>query len=465
MTTSHRTASRSAVPALIGVFLLSIVSVLPVAANSTVQPLPFSQTWTNTGQITLSDNWSGVPGIVGYRGDGLASPGIDPQQVTIASDVVDINANETDPDTYIVGGVTEFDSLADPVVALLGSVTADAPSIVLNLNTTGLIDIHVAYDLRDIDGSSRDAFQAVALQYRVGATGLFTNLPAGYVEDATTGPSLATFVTPVSVTLPSAANHKAVVQVRMITADAIGADEWVGIDDIVVTGTGDEAPMVRSTTPMNGATGVAVGSDISVTFSEPVNASAASFTIACLTSGDHPAAVSGGPTTFTLDPSVDFASSETCTATVVAAGVTDQDAIDPPDEMAVDRLFSFATEAASSPPTWDFTGFESILDSPRVNDAKAGAVVPVKFSLSGDQGLAIFQLGHPTSQSYTCGATPPSVATEPAANPGSTGLTYHRSQDEYAFLWKTDKAWEGTCRVFVLGLADGSTHNVEFHFK
>jgi hypothetical protein len=36
---------------------------------ATVQPLPFSQNWTNIGMITVSDNWSGVPGICGYRGD------------------------------------------------------------------------------------------------------------------------------------------------------------------------------------------------------------------------------------------------------------------------------------------------------------------------------------------------------------------------------------------------------------
>ena len=34
--------------------------------------------------------------------------------------------------------------------------------------------------------------------------------------------------------------------------------------------------------------------------------------------------VSGGPTTYTLDPAADFVSDETCTVTVVDAGVTDQ---------------------------------------------------------------------------------------------------------------------------------------------
>ena len=37
-------------------------------ANNTVQTLPFSQNWSNTGLIAYTDNWDNVPGIVGYRG-------------------------------------------------------------------------------------------------------------------------------------------------------------------------------------------------------------------------------------------------------------------------------------------------------------------------------------------------------------------------------------------------------------
>ncbi len=55
------------------------------------------------------------------------------------------------------------------------------------------------------------------------------------------------------------------------------------------------------------------------------------FTISCATSGAHTATVSGGPTTFTFDPDADFTAGESCTVTIVAANVTDQDVTDPPD--------------------------------------------------------------------------------------------------------------------------------------
>ena len=59
-------------------------------------------------------------------------------------------------------------------------------------------------------------------------------MPAGFVADATTGPNLATLVTPVSTTLPAAADNQPLIQVRIITTDAVGSDEWVGIDDIQI---------------------------------------------------------------------------------------------------------------------------------------------------------------------------------------------------------------------------------------
>src|SRR5262249_44520549 len=157
-------------------------------------------------------------------------------------------------------------------------------------------------------------------------------------------------VTPVNVSLPAATWNQPLVQLRIITTDAVGSDEWVGVDDISVTATaGDQAPVVQSRTPSNGAVDVSVTANISVTFSEPVNVTGSWFSIVCGTSGNHMATVSGGPTTFTLDPTSDFAPSESCTVTIVGANVADQDSDDPPDTMAADNVFTFTT-AAPAPP-------------------------------------------------------------------------------------------------------------------
>jgi predicted extracellular nuclease len=227
-------------------------AVLPLLADGTPQNLPVSQNWNNAALITVNDTWSGVPGFEGFRGDGITSAtGVDPQTLLVdgAPDVVNVIANQLNPNTLTTGGVAEF-GITDPVVALNGSGTADAPYLRLSISTTGITGVRVRYTLRDLDGSADNAVQPIALHYRVGTTGLWTNVPAAFVADATTGPSLATLTTPVDVTLPAAVDNQPIVQLRVMTANAVGNDEWVGIDDIVV-----EAATAPTAPTITGATG------------------------------------------------------------------------------------------------------------------------------------------------------------------------------------------------------------------
>ncbi|MBK9654841.1 MAG: hypothetical protein IPO66_04950 [Rhodanobacteraceae bacterium] len=264
---------------------LALVLLLPGTswADSAAQPLPFSQNWANTGLITVDNNWAAVPGIEGFRGDNVtAATGADPQTL-LASDtpgVISVIANQTTPNTFTTGAVAEF-QLADPVIALNGSGAADAPYIRLYVNTAGCTGINVAYNLRDLDGSVDNAVQPVALHFRVGNSGNFTNVPAGFVADATTGPSLATLVTPVSATLPAAADNQAVVQIRVMTANAAGNDEPVGIDDIAVTGTCSGTPglSINDVSVTEGNAGT-INAQFSVTLSAPAGAGGVTFDIA-----------------------------------------------------------------------------------------------------------------------------------------------------------------------------------------
>jgi predicted extracellular nuclease len=110
---------------------------------------------------------------------------------------------------------------------------------------------------------------------------------------------------------------------------------------------GDAAPTVTDTDPDSNAIDVPRTANVSVTFSEPVTTTAAAFSISCDVSGAHTFAFSGGPSTYTLDPAIDFAQADTCTVVVDNVGVADTDGDDPPDNMAVDYTFSFSADAAS----------------------------------------------------------------------------------------------------------------------
>lgn len=263
--------------------VLALAASAAAHADDTPQTLPFTQDWTDTGLITTTGDWSGVPGIIGYRGDGLAgTTGVDPQTIlgADAPGVVNVSANQGNPNTLTAGGVAEF-HIADPVVALQGSGTARAPYLKLHLDTRGAAGIQVSYRLRDVDGSADNSVQPVALHYRVGGTGNFINVPEAFVADASAGPG-ATIETPVSVTLPAAVDNQALVELRFMTSDAPSSDEWIGIDDIVVTAGatgGDPVLGIAGSSVVEGDAGT-TELYFDVTLSAPAGAGGVSFDFA-----------------------------------------------------------------------------------------------------------------------------------------------------------------------------------------
>ena len=152
-------------------------------------------------------------------------------------------------------------------------------------------------------------------------------------------------------------------------------------DTALVTINVDAAPSVASTTPTNGATDQSQNTNITITFSEAVDVTGNWFQISCATSGTRNVAdtvVTGGPTTFTINPNTDFAATETCTVTVFAAQVSDQDVNDPPDNMTANFVFSFTTAAAEVAPTVaNTTPTNGAIDQPTNTDVTVTFSEPV----------------------------------------------------------------------------------------
>ncbi len=122
------------------------------------------------------------------------------------------------------------------------------------------------------------------------------------------------------------------------------------LSNLRVPPVGDVAPSVTAVTPANAAVNVALDANLVVTFSEPVTLSGDWFGLSCTVSGARGVAdvtVSGGPTVFTLDPTANLANDETCSLTVRAAGVADQDLTDPPDNPVADFTAGFSTLPAN----------------------------------------------------------------------------------------------------------------------
>jgi len=115
--------------------------------------------------------------------------------------------------------------------------------------------------------------------------------------------------------------------------------------------------------------------------------------------------------------------------------------------------------------SYSFTGFFAPVDNfPTRNTVKAGSGVPVKFSLNGDQGLAIMYSGYPLSQPMACTSGTPSDTVDETLTAGSSSLSYDAASDMYTYIWKTNKSWAKSCRRLIVKLSDGSEHTADFGF-
>ena len=161
--------------------------------------------------------------------------------------------------------------------------------------------------------------------------------------------------------------------------------------------------------------------------------------------------VSGAP----IDTSSPGPHTFTVTATDVAFTVVGGTLVSDPNTATATTHYGVA---------YPFGGFQRPIDNlPASNLVKAGQAVPVKFSLGGDRGLGILAAGSPTSSPAGCNGTIDDAVTAPAAE--NSGLQYDAASDTYTYVWKTAKAWAGTCRTLSVALNDGTAHTALFMFK
>lgn len=200
--------------------------------NSSYHPLaigPFSQDWSDITMITTNNDWSNVPSIIGFLGDyaALTPVNVDPRTLdTMDNSTISVvaqgNANSSP------GAVYEIEN-GNPTIALHASGSADAPFLLLHLDSSQRRNVQVRYRLRELDADN--APNQVVLQFRTGVAGAWTNVADTYVQFS----SSADEVYEIATTLPATADDRPVLQLRVITTNATGSDSMIGVDDILVT--------------------------------------------------------------------------------------------------------------------------------------------------------------------------------------------------------------------------------------
>jgi hypothetical protein len=115
---------------------------------------------------------------------------------------------------------------------------------------------------------------------------------------------------------------------------------------------------------------------------------------------------------------------------------------------------------------YTFGGFVGPVNAPPiVNTLRAGAGVPVKFSLGGNHGLTLFSTSYPASSRIGCNPGANTDEIEQTVNTDRSRLSYDARTDTYTYLWKTGPVWAGQCRRLVLRFGDGIEHTALFRLR
>ncbi|MBX7251236.1 MAG: Ig-like domain-containing protein, partial [Candidatus Promineofilum sp.] len=107
----------------------------------------------------------------------------------------------------------------------------------------------------------------------------------------------------------------------------------------------DAAPGVADVLPGDAATGVAVNTALTVIFTEPMTPAAGWLRLRCNSTDYAITIASADATTYTATPTTPLPHAATCRVAITAALVHDADSDDPPDTLAADYSWSFATVA------------------------------------------------------------------------------------------------------------------------
>jgi predicted extracellular nuclease len=129
---------------------------------------------------------------------------------------------------------------------------------------------------------------------------------------------------------------------------------------------------------------------------------------------------------------------------------------------ATDAFGHASTDTAAITVIWEFGGFDKPSTPGGTTVIKAGASHPVKFSLDGDQGMAVLD-GAPTLQRTDC-STGADIG-QPITAVVSEPFAYDPLTDQYKFAWKTEKAWVGWCGTLTVHLADAQDYPLAVRFR
>lgn len=254
--------------------------------NPTAQTLPYTQNFSGfTGSTTTYPaGWQGWD-ISGSLGSAYTTTAPSANRALTAG----TNASST-------RGVYDMNAKLG-IISTGSSISTAALAIV----TTGQTNISVSYKA-GTQRTENTRQNALGLQYRVGTSGAFTDVASSEYQNQmsptnTTGTN-AVKVETITVTLPAAAENKAVVQLRWVIREISGTGNRpaFSIDDVSVSAGTATPTLTASSTSLNGFTYVSGGGpSASQNFTVSGSSLTADLTVNPTTSDYEIATAAGGP--------------------------------------------------------------------------------------------------------------------------------------------------------------------------
>jgi hypothetical protein len=411
--------------------------------------------------VTVAGNWAslacGTSGIQSVA-SGLAVTDADP--VYTLNPTTDLIAGESCTLTVFAAQVTDDDAIDPPnnmAANFVATFTVDAaPSVssVVPANSATAVALNSTVSVTFSEPVTIGSAAAFSIECPGGS-------PIGYTvtTPATLPATATTFVLTPAANLAGATTC----QFRVFAAQVNDGDNADPPDNMVADFTSsfttvDTPPAVTGTTPANGATNVNPTSTISINFSEPVNfstvanAANTSFDLECPTGtpADFSVVTASPAASVVLNPLDSAIAGRTCALTVRAAGITDADAIDPPDNMVADFTASFGFGAIATADSYQVTPHLTL-------------TVPV----SGTQGggvLANDLIGGGSVTGFgfapACTGTSPGSQLDAGATDGRLTLNADGS-----FAYQPPALVANTTRTFCYTVTGGLTANIAFNLQ
>lgn len=179
-----------------------------------------------------------------------------------------------------------------------------------------------------------------------------------------------------------------------------------------------------------------------------------------VSTGTAQVVLSGGHTTVSVTAG---ASAEVARTSDGSYVVTNSGTI--PITLTIDGSVTVIGPGASTTLVWSFIGFSAPVErAPALNVAQAGQAVSLRWRLLDGLGVPVTTLASATvtATNLSCGfGTTVDLTTEAA--PDGTGLK-NLGDGNYQFVWKSPKAYAGSCKTLRLDIGDGASHEALFQF-